>query len=106
MRSLLDDVYAGQRKDERMSTALRPHVFAEQGREAPAPSEVPLLDAVRGDSTRFALRDGVEQTRRIFERLIQKPPPVHKYASGSRGPAAADQLVAGFAGLHGPWVAS
>ena len=41
-----------------------------------------------------------------FEPLIREPSPVHKYTSGTWDPAAADELVAGFAGWHGPWVAS
>jgi glucose-6-phosphate 1-dehydrogenase len=78
--------------------------FAEQGGEAPTPYEVLLLDAMRGDSTRFTRQDGVEETWRIFEPLIQNPPPVHPYAPGSWGPAAADELVAGFGTWRGPWV--
>jgi glucose-6-phosphate 1-dehydrogenase len=80
--------------------------FAEQGGEAPTPYEVLLLDAMRGDSTRFTRQDGVEETWRIFEPLLQKPPPVHPYAPGSWGPKAADELVSGFGAWHGPWVQS
>jgi glucose-6-phosphate 1-dehydrogenase len=80
--------------------------FAEQGGEAPTPYEVLLLDAMRGDSTRFTRQDGVEETWRIFEPLLQKPPPVHPYAPGSWGPKEADELVSGFGTWHGPWVQS
>ncbi|HME02457.1 MAG TPA: glucose-6-phosphate dehydrogenase [Solirubrobacteraceae bacterium] len=80
--------------------------FAAQGGEAPTPYEVLLLDAMRGDSTRFTRQDSVEETWRIFAPILEKPPPVHKYAQGSWGPAAADELVAGFGGWHGPWVES
>jgi glucose-6-phosphate 1-dehydrogenase len=80
--------------------------FAEQGGEAPTPYEVLLLDAMRGDSTRFTRQDGVEETWRIFEPLIQNPTSVHSYAPGSWGPAAGDKLVAGFGAWHGPWVQS
>jgi glucose-6-phosphate 1-dehydrogenase len=80
--------------------------FAEQGGEAPTPYEVLLLDAMRGDSTRFTRQDGVEETWRIFEPLLQNPPPVHPYAPGSWGPKAADELVSGFGTWHGPWVQS
>jgi glucose-6-phosphate 1-dehydrogenase len=78
--------------------------FAEQGGEAPTPYEVLLLDAMRGDSTRFTRQDSVEECWRIFEPLIQNPPPVHPYAPGSWGPEAADQLIAGFGTWRGPWV--
>jgi glucose-6-phosphate 1-dehydrogenase len=78
--------------------------FAEQGGEAPTPYEVLLLDAMRGDSARFTRQDGVEETWRIFQPLLEKPPPVHPYAPGSWGPKAADELVAGFGTWRGPWV--
>ena len=80
--------------------------FAEQGGEAPTPYEVLLMDAMQGDSTRFTRQDGVEETWRIFEPLLQSPPAVHKYAPGSWGPEAADDLVSDYGGWHGPWVQS
>ena len=58
----------------------------QEGGEAPTPYEVLLLDAMRGDSTRFTRQDGVEETWRIFEPLLEQPPPVHPYAPGSWGP--------------------
>ncbi len=78
--------------------------FAEQGGEAPTPYEVLLLDAMRGDSTRFTRQDGVEETWRIFQPLLDNPPPVHPYAPGTWGPAEGDELVAGFGTWRGPWV--
>ena len=45
--------------------------------------------------TRFTRQDGVEQTWRIMQPLLDAPPPVHVYAPGSWGPAEADELVAG-----------
>jgi glucose-6-phosphate 1-dehydrogenase len=80
--------------------------FAEQGGEAPTPYEVLLLDAMRGDSTRFTRQDSVEETWRIFAPLLEQPPPVHPYDPGSWGPAAGDKLVAAFGKWHGPWVGS
>jgi glucose-6-phosphate 1-dehydrogenase len=80
--------------------------FAEQGGEAPTPYEVLLLDAMRGDATRFTRQDSVEETWRIFEPLLKKPPPVHRYAPGTWGPPEADKLVERFGGWHGPWVES
>ena len=78
--------------------------FAEEGGEAPTPYEVLLLDAMRGDSTRFTRQDGVEECWRIFQPLLDDPPPVHPYAQGSWGPQEAEQLVASYGGWHGPWV--
>jgi glucose-6-phosphate 1-dehydrogenase len=78
--------------------------FAEQGGEAPTPYEVLLLDAMRGDSTRFTRQDGVEETWRIFQPLLDNPPPVHPYAPGSWGPEEAEKMVAAYGGWHGPWI--
>ena len=80
--------------------------FAQEGGEAPTPYEVLLMDAINGDSSRFTRQDGVEETWRIFEPLLNDPPPVHGYAQGSWGPAQADELVRGFGGWQGPWVQS
>jgi glucose-6-phosphate 1-dehydrogenase len=80
--------------------------FADEGGEAPTPYEVLLLDAMRGDSTRFTRQDSIEEAWRIFEPLLNAPPPVHPYAPGTWGPAAGDALVNGFGAWHGPWVAS
>jgi glucose-6-phosphate 1-dehydrogenase len=78
--------------------------FAEQGGEAPTPYEVLLLDAMSGDRSRFTRQDGIEETWRIFEPLLRKPPPVHSYAPGSWGPPESEKLVSRFGEWHGPWV--
>jgi glucose-6-phosphate 1-dehydrogenase len=78
--------------------------FAEEGGEGPTPYEVLLHAAMVGQSTRFTRQDGVEETWRIMQPLLDAPPPVHPYAPGSWGPPAADDLVAGHGRWHGPWV--
>jgi glucose-6-phosphate 1-dehydrogenase len=78
--------------------------FAQQGGEGPTPYEVLLHAALIGDSTRFTRQDNIEETWRICGPLIQKPPRVHPYKSGSWGPKAADRLVAEFGGWRAPWV--
>jgi glucose-6-phosphate 1-dehydrogenase len=80
--------------------------FADQGGEGPTPYEVLLLDALRGDSTRFTRQDSVDETWRIMQPLVDAPPPVHTYAPGSWGPTEAEQLVAHYGGWHGPWITS
>jgi glucose-6-phosphate 1-dehydrogenase len=80
--------------------------FAAEGGEGPAPYEVLLLAAIRGDNTRFTRQDSVEETWRILGPLNDAPPPVHAYAPGSWGPKAADDLVAAHGGWHGPWTAA
>ena len=53
---------------------------------APTPYEVLLHAAMVGDSTRFTRQDGVEETWRIMQPLLDAPPPVHPYAPGLVGP--------------------
>ncbi len=57
-----------------------------------------LLDAMLGDATLFAHRDGVEATWQIFTPLLEAwashpPKDFPNYASGTWGPAAADDLI-------------
>jgi glucose-6-phosphate 1-dehydrogenase len=79
--------------------------FAAEGGEGPTPYEVLLHAAMIGDSTRFARQDGVEETWRIMQPLLEAPPPVHPYNPGSWGPSAADALTAGHSGWQAPWTA-
>jgi glucose-6-phosphate 1-dehydrogenase len=78
--------------------------FAAEGGEGPTPYEVLLEAAMAGDSKRFTRQDGVEETWRIMQRLLEEPPPVHTYRPGSWGPAEADALLAGHGRWHGPWI--
>jgi glucose-6-phosphate 1-dehydrogenase len=78
--------------------------FAEEGGEGPTPYEVLLHAALVGQSTRFTRQDGVEETWRIMQPLLDAPPPVHQYAPGSWGPRAADELTAQSGGWHQPWI--
>ena len=73
---------------------------------APTPYEVLLHAALVGDSTRFTRQDGVEETWRVMQPLLDAPPPVQPYAPGSWGPEAANELLAGHGRWHGPWIAS
>jgi glucose-6-phosphate 1-dehydrogenase len=78
--------------------------FGTEGRELAMPYEVLLQAAMNGDSGRFTRQDSVEETWRILQPLLDNPPPVHEYANGSWGPAAAERLVAGYGGWKGPWI--
>jgi glucose-6-phosphate 1-dehydrogenase len=80
--------------------------FSEEGGEGATPYEVLLHAAMAGDHTRFTRQDGVEETWRIMQPLIDNAPPVQSYAPGSWGPEAAEKLVAGFGRWHGPWIES
>ena len=80
--------------------------FAQEGGEGPTPYEVLLHAAMVGDSTRFTRQDGVEETWRVFQPLLDAPPAVHPYEQGSWGPGAANDLVRGFGTWHEPWVSA
>jgi len=77
--------------------------FAEQGGEGPTPYEVLLHAAMVGDATHFTRQDGVEESWRVVQPLLDAPPPVERYAPGTWGPPAADELVAGHGRWHAPW---
>ncbi len=78
--------------------------FASMGGEGATPYEVLLHAAMVGEATRFTRQDGVDQTWRIMQPLLDAPPPVHVYAPGSWGPAEADWLVKGHSRWHEPWL--
>jgi glucose-6-phosphate 1-dehydrogenase len=78
--------------------------FAQAGGVGPAPYEVLLEAAIRGDRSHFTRQDNVEQTWRVVQPLLDDPPPVQAYAPGSWGPVGGDELVASFGGWHGPWM--
>jgi glucose-6-phosphate 1-dehydrogenase len=98
--------------DARRADATRPEAisldmeFAAEGGEGATPYEVLLHGAMVGQSARFTRQDGVEENWRIMQPLLDAPPPVHGYAQGSWGPAAADKLLAGHGGWLSPWIAS
>jgi glucose-6-phosphate 1-dehydrogenase len=81
-------------------------IFAEELGEAPEPYERLLSDAMRGDSTQFAREDGVEETWRVVQPLLDSPPPVQPYQPGSWGPDSAAKLCAGHSGWRQPWLGS
>ena len=80
--------------------------FADEGGEGATPYEVLLHAAMVGQRTRFTRQDGVEETWRIMQPLLDAPPPVHVYAPGSSGPDAANELVAAYGRWRDPWIVS
>jgi glucose-6-phosphate 1-dehydrogenase len=78
--------------------------FAQEGGEDPTPYEVLLHAAIIGDSTHFTREDGVEESWRVVQPLLDDPGPVHPYASGTWGPEQADGLIAPAGGWRGPWL--
>ena len=81
-------------------------IFPGTAADEPAPYEVLLDAAMRGNSARFTRQDGVEEAWRVLQPLLDAPPRVHPYAKGSWGPPAADALIAGHGRWHEPWVPS
>ena len=80
--------------------------FSEEGGEGATPYEVLLHAALVGESIRFTRQDAVEENWRVFQPLLDAPPPVQPYAPGSWGPEAANALLSGHGRWHGPWIAS
>ncbi|BBY82195.1 glucose-6-phosphate dehydrogenase [Mycolicibacterium pulveris] len=79
-------------------------IFAEELGEAPEPYERLLYDVMHADSSQFARQDGVEETWRIVQPLLDAPPAVQPYPRGSWGPPGAAKLVAGYPGWREPWL--
>jgi hypothetical protein len=67
-------------------------IFPKELGDPPEPYERLLGDALRGDAMLFTREDGVEQTWRIVQPLLDAPSPVQPYAPGSWGPASTSRL--------------
>jgi len=103
VRVLVDAQRGDEASPEQINLDMQ---FAQQGGEGPTPYEVLLHAAMIGNSTRFTRQDNIEETWRICDPLLDKPPKVHPYKRGSWGPKAADRLVADYGGWHEPWTGS
>jgi glucose-6-phosphate 1-dehydrogenase len=79
-------------------------LFAHELGPSLEPYERLLRDAMAGDSHLFTREDGVEETWRVVQPLIDQPPPVRQYAKGSWGPGEAAKLVRGYGEWHTPWL--
>jgi glucose-6-phosphate 1-dehydrogenase len=79
-------------------------VFSHELGEAPEPYERLLSDALHGDASLFTREDGVEETWRIVQPLLDAPPAVESYSKGSWGPKSADRLLAGVSSWREPWL--
>jgi glucose-6-phosphate 1-dehydrogenase len=78
--------------------------FAQEGGEGPTPYEVLLQAAMEGNSALFTRQDSIDETWRVMQPLLDHPPPVHRYAPGTWGPAEADQLLGEAHHWQDPWV--
>ena len=57
---------------------------------------------MEGDARRFGRHDSVDEQWRIVEKLLDSPPPVHLYYSGTWGPPEAEAVAAPYGGWHEP----
>ncbi|MFN8160785.1 MAG: glucose-6-phosphate dehydrogenase [Solirubrobacterales bacterium] len=72
--------------------------------EDPEPYERLLDDAIRGRSDLFTREDGVEETWRVVEPLLDQPGPVLPYDPGTWGPQESSRLTRGICEWHEPWL--
>jgi glucose-6-phosphate 1-dehydrogenase len=70
------------------------------------PYERLLHGALTGDHQLFAREDGIEETWRIVQPLLDHPGGIHHYEPGSWGPDAARELLRGHRGWQQPWLAN
>jgi glucose-6-phosphate 1-dehydrogenase len=103
LRIILDARRAASMSPESITLDM---TFAAEGGEGATPYEVLLHAAMIGQATRFTRQDGVEETWRIMQPLLDKPPAVGAYQPGSWGPTAAEHLAAESGGWQEPWVPS
>ena len=61
-----------------------------------------LDDAMDGDARRFARADAVEEAWRVVQPVLDNPPAVHLYETGTWGPRLADRLCENWGGWHDP----
>jgi glucose-6-phosphate 1-dehydrogenase len=78
--------------------------FAEDLGEPVRPYERLLYAALTGDRQLFAREDGIEQTWRIVQPLLDNPSEIHPYDCGSWGPEAAQSLMRGHRHWQEPWL--
>jgi glucose-6-phosphate 1-dehydrogenase len=78
--------------------------FVEELGPPPEPYERLMDDALRGDAALFTREDAVEETWRIVQPLLDRPPPIEVYPQGSWGPQRVGQVIGGDGRWHHPWL--
>jgi glucose-6-phosphate 1-dehydrogenase len=79
-------------------------LFAQDLGEPERPYERLFHAALTGDHQLFARIDGIEQTWRIVQPLLDDPGEIHYYDRGTWGPDAAHALLRGHHGWQPPWL--
>jgi glucose-6-phosphate 1-dehydrogenase len=70
----------------------------------PEPYERLIGDALQGRTELFTDAETVEQTWRIVQPLLDRPPPISEYEPGTWGPPEADALTRGICRWYEPWL--
>ncbi len=68
--------------------------YADAFEELPAAYETLLVDVLQGEQTLFVHADEVEESWRLYSRIVDDPPAPAPYAAGTWGPPEADELLA------------
>ena len=76
--------------------------FKEHMAQSPGPYERLLGDALMGDPTLFPRQDVIEEMWRIVQPLLDDPPPVEVYETGTWGPQDAERLAREYGGWRPP----
>ncbi|MGD9737545.1 MAG: glucose-6-phosphate dehydrogenase [Solirubrobacterales bacterium] len=97
-------MYQKQPQGEGFEPADLEVLFEREPGADPEPYERLLEDALRGDHTLFTRQDGIEETWRVVQPLLDDPGPVDPYEPGSWGPKRADELLRGIATWSQPWM--
>ncbi len=97
-------LFAKRAGEEAFEPADLEVLFEKTPGEDPEPYERLLGDALAGRHTLFTRQDAIEETWRVVQPLLDDPGPVHPYAPGSWGPAAANDLTRGIAQWSEPWL--
>jgi glucose-6-phosphate 1-dehydrogenase len=79
-------------------------LFEKQPGEDPEPYERLLHDAIRGETGLFTREESIEETWRIVQPLLDKPPAAVPYRKGSWGPPDAARLTRGVCAWEEPWL--
>ncbi len=80
----------------------REFLLLEEDHGEQSPYERLLADAMDGDGALFARQDAIEAAWAVVEPVLVEHPPVHTYAPGSWGPAAANHFIAADGGWRNP----
>jgi glucose-6-phosphate 1-dehydrogenase len=97
-------LYAKEAGQETFQASDLAVLFERVPGEDPEPYERLLGDALAGRSELFTREDGVDETWRIVQPLLDEPGPVHSYQRRTWGPTEANGLTRGVCQWYQPWL--